>query len=312
MIDLSCNMNLKIAAYITCYQDQESANRCIHSIESQSVQVKAIYIVDNSINPLSLNNENEILFVHHYPENIGIVGGLVKALKWANDQEYDFLWTFDQDSMPSKDCLEILLDTYHKLSQQNDYKVGIIAPTPSDLRTGKILEGAIFYRDRFQGISHSNDVDYYECDAPITSGSLISLDAAKNVAYPCIDLFIDGIDLDYGFRLKQKGFHNLISSKATMHHNYGNPIKVKFINKYRNIQQYSALRHYYICRNLTYLETRFSQGYYRFTSLVQRLKYMFVNIFWIMLYDVDDKQLKIWACLLGTCHGLIGKLGKIW
>jgi hypothetical protein len=32
----------------------------------------------------------------------------------------------------------------------------------------------------------------------------------------------------------------------------------------------------------------------------------------IMLYDSEDKQLKIWACLLGTYHGLIGKLGKTW
>lgn len=305
-------MYLKIAAFITCYQDQESANRCIQSIESQSVQVKAIYIVDNSTQPLLLNGNDELLLIHHYPDNIGIVKGLVKALKWAADKDYDFLWTFDQDSVPSKNCLEMLLATYHQSSQQNDYKVGIVAPTPSDPRTGKIIEGAVFCRDRFQGIKHSNDVDFYECDSPITSGSLISLAAAQTISPPCIDLFIDGIDLDYGFKFRQKGFHNLISSKATMHHNYGNPIRVKFISKYRYIQQYSALRHYYICRNLTYLETRFSQGYYRFTSLIQRLKYMLVNILWIMLYDFDDKQLKIWACLLGTYHGLLGKLGKSW
>ena len=51
-------MQTKVAAYITCYQDQESANRCIQSIGAQSVQVKAIYIVDNSHEPLQLNNKN--------------------------------------------------------------------------------------------------------------------------------------------------------------------------------------------------------------------------------------------------------------
>ena len=222
-------MHLKIAAYITCYQDQESVNRCIQSIESQSVQAKVIYIVDNSIKPLLLNDKNELLLIHHYPDNIGISEGLVKALKWAIDQDYDFLWTFDQDSIPAKNCLEMLLATYHQSSQQHDYKVGIVAPIPSDPRTGEIIEGAVFYRDRFQGIKHNNDVDFYECDAPITSGSLISLAAARTISPPCIDLFIDGIDLDYGFRLRQKGFHNLISSKANMHHNYGNPIRVKLL-----------------------------------------------------------------------------------
>ncbi|MEH2358942.1 glycosyltransferase family 2 protein, partial [Nostoc sp.] len=302
----------KVAAYITCYQDQESANRCIQAIESQSIKVIDIYIVDNSDKPLLFNDHSQLLLIHHYPKNIGIAEGLVKALGWAIDQEYDFLWTFDQDSIPTANCLEILLTIYHQLSQQDNYEVGIIAPTPSDPRTGKVIEGAVFFNDHFVGLKHNNSVDFYECDSPITSGSLVSLAAAKTISPPCADLFIDGIDLDYGLRLRQKGFHNLIATKAIMHHNFGSPIQVKFMNKYRYIQQYSALRHYYICRNHTYLETRFSQGYYRFTSLIRRIKYMLLKILFIILYDLEDKQLKIWACLLGTYRGLIGNIGKTW
>jgi rhamnosyltransferase len=305
-------MQSKVAAYITCYQDQDSSNRCIKAIESQSIQVTAIYIVDNSEQPLLLDDKNQLLLIHHHPNNIGIAGGLVKALAWAIDQQYDFLWTFDQDSIPAPNCLEILLTNYHKLSEQDNYKIGIIATTACDPRTGKVVEGTVFVNDNFLAIKHNNNVDFYECDSPITSGSLISLAAAKTISLPCTDLFIDGIDLDYGLRLRRKGFHNLIVTKAIMHHNFGNPIQVKFMNKYRYIQQYSALRHYYICRNHTYLETRFSQGYYRFTSLIRRIKYMLVKIFVIMLYDLEDKQLKIWACLLGTYCGLIGKLTEKW
>jgi rhamnosyltransferase len=97
-----------------------------------------------------------------------------------------------------------------------------------------------------------------------------------------------------------------------MFHNLGNPMRVKFINQYRYVYQYPALRHYYICRNHTYLETRFSQRFYRFTSWIRRIKSLFTRIFWITLYDRDDKYLKVWACLLGTYHGFIGKLGKLW
>ncbi|WP_027404148.1 glycosyltransferase family 2 protein [Aphanizomenon flos-aquae] len=305
-------MQSKIAAYITCYEDQESANMCIEAIEAQSIQVTAIYIVDNSDKPLSLNDKNELLRIHHYPNNIGIAAGLVKALEWTIDQKYDFLWTFDQDSVPSPNCLEILLTNYHKLSEQDNYKIGIIAPTACDTRTGKIIESVIFANDHFQRIKHNNNADIYECDSPITSGSLISLTAAKTICPPCADLFIDGIDLDYGLRLKQKGFHNLIVPKAIMQHNFGSPIQIKFLNQYRYIQQYSALRYYYICRNHTYLETHFSQGFYRFTSLIRRIKYVLIKIFLIMFYDLEDKQLKIWACLLGTYYGLIGKLTEKW
>lgn len=305
-------MQAKVAAYITCYQDQESSNRCIQAIESQSIQVTSIYIVDNSDQPLLLHSNSNLLLINCYPNNVGIAEGLVKSLEWAISQEYDFLWTFDQDSIPTANCLEILLATYYKLSQIDNYKIGIIAPTPVDSTTGKIIEGAIFYHDHFVAIKHNNSADHYECDSPITSGSLISLSAAKTISPPYADLFIDGIDLDYGFRLKQKGFYNLIVTQAIMYHNFGNPTQIKFLNQERYIQEYSALRYYYICRNHTYLETRFSQGYYRLSSLIRRIKYMLLKIFLIMLYNFENKQLKIWACLLGTYHGLIGKLGKYW
>lgn len=305
-------MQSKVAAYITCYQDQESANRCIQSIESQSIQVTAIYIVDNSDQPLLLNSNNQLLLIHYCPHNIGIAAGLVKALEWANEQKYDFLWTFDQDSFPSVNCLEILLKNYHNLCQKDTYEVGIIAPTPLDPRTGKIIEGSIFLNDHFRGLKHNNSVSFYECDSPITSGSLICLAAAKTISPPSADLFIDGIDLDYGLRLRQKGFHNLIVTKAIISHNFGNPIQVKIMSKYFYIQQYSALRHYYICRNHTYLETRFSQRYYRFTSVIRRIKYMLLKSLLIMLYDGEDKPLKIWACLLGTYRGLMGNIEKTW
>jgi rhamnosyltransferase len=305
-------MQSKLAAYITCYQDQESANRCIQAIESQSIQVTAIYIVDNSHKPLLLNDNSQLLLIHHYPNNIGIAEGLGKALAWAIDQKYDFLWTFDQDSIPTANCLEILLKNYHKLSEQDNYKIGIIAPSACDPRTGKVIESVIFANDHFQGIKHNSNVDFYECDSPITSGSLISLAAAKTIVPPSTNLFIDGIDLDYGLRLRHKGFRNMIVTQAIMYHNFGSPTQVKFINKYRYIQQYSALRYYYICRNHTYLEIRFSEGFYRFTSFIRRIKYMLVKILLIMLYDPEDRKIKIWACLLGTYRGLLGNIDKTW
>ena len=303
----------KIVVYITCYQDEKSANICIQAIKSQSIKVTAIFIVDNSNIPLLISdNINNLISIKHYPNNVGIAQGLLEALEWSINKKYDFLWTFDQDSIPTVTCLETLLFNYYQLSQKDHYKVGIIAPTASDIKTGEVVEGATFFHDHFLGVKHNPTLDFYECDAPITSGSLISLLAAQTIAPPSADLFIDGIDLDYGLRLKQKGFHNLIVTKAVMFHNFGSPLKVKFMNKRRFLQQYSALRHYYICRNHTYLETRFSQGYYRFTSVLKRIKYLISSIFWIVIFDPENKYLKIWACLLGTYHGLQGKLSKNW
>ncbi|MCV3216723.1 glycosyltransferase family 2 protein [Plectonema radiosum NIES-515] len=311
MQNLSFTENYNVAAYITAYEDPEAVRLCVEAINSQSFPVQKILIVDNSHQkPISgLDGNNAI--IKYCPENIGIALGLSWAITWAIEQDYDFLWAFDQDSIIETECLIKLLSIY-KNHQKDNYLIGIIAPTAVDLRNNQIIEGAIFQRDRFVGCKASNEVQPYECDSPITSGSLISIRAAKTISPPIAELFIDGVDLDYGLRLVQKGFHNLIVPDAIMHHNFGNPIKAKFFSRELTVQKYSALRHYYICRNHTYLSIRYAQRWYSLTSCMRRMKYMIYSIVLIWLYDSEHKALKTWACILGTCHGLIGRLGKIW
>ncbi len=301
----------QVVAYITAYEDCRAVQACVTALKTQSYPIAKIFIVDNSTSQPVLLSNSENVIIDAHPENLGISGGLRLALEWSFEHKYDFLWAFDQDSIPASNCLELLLEVYNQVSQVN-YKVGIIAPTPIDLRTNKVIEAAVFDRDHFTPCKHNSRVEPYECDAPITSGSLISIAAARTLSPPRADLFIDGVDLDYGLRLKQKGFHNLIVPPAILYHQFGNPIKVKFLQKERFVQIYSALRHYYICRNHTYLETRYAQGWYRLTSCLRRMKYLLRTIILILLYDPKDKFQKIWACLLGTFHGLKGKLSKTW
>ncbi|MBD2562949.1 MULTISPECIES: glycosyltransferase [Nostoc] len=305
-------MTAKVAAYITLYKDKQAASKCLQAIKSQSIAIDIVFIVDNSEQELLEPDNSASILIHHYPENIGIGQGLALALEWATKEGYDFLWTFDQDSLPTKNCLEILLETYNKLSLEYGNKIGIIAPTAIDHKTEEVVQGAVFVGDQFIGWKHNKNVDFYECDSPITSGSLISIAAAKTVDPPRAELFIDGIDLDYGLRLRQQGFHNLIVTTAIMYHNFGNPVKVKFCQREIIIHQYSDLRNYYINRNHTYLETSNAQGLYRLTSCGRRIKYLLRRIVTILLYDPEDKTLKVWACLLGTFHGFQGKLGKTW
>ncbi|BAZ09915.1 glycosyl transferase family protein [Calothrix sp. NIES-4071] len=293
---------IKILAYITAYEDNKAVKNCVEALKNQSFPINKIFIIDNSqIEPVLLSDYNNIIIEHH-PENIGIGAGLNIALSFAQAQDYDFLWAFDQDSVPASDCLEILLEAYQRLSTQ--YKIAIIAPTAIDIKTNTVIEGAVFTKYRFIGCKHTNQVNFYECDSPITSGSLISIDKAKTISPPRADLFIDGIDLDYGLRFKQKGYSNLIITKAIMQHNFGNPLTVNFLSKKLYIHKYSALRHYYICRNHTYLDIKYSQGWYRFISLRHRIKYLIYTIAKIVLFDTKYKIVKIWACLVGTFHGL--------
>ncbi len=313
MHNLSNVKKYRVAAYITAYEDPEAVSLCVQAIKSQSLPVQSIFIVDNSqdktVSKLEFNDES--IIIQYYPENIGVAGGFNLAIAWAIEQGYDFLWAFDQDSIVEQNCLSKLLTIYNNLSNSN-YLISIIAPTAIDLRSEQIVDGAVFDRDRFSAYKPPSYEQPFECDSPITSGSLISIAAAQTISLPRTDLFIDGIDFEYGMRLKKQGFHNLIVPQAMMKHNFGNPTKVRWLNRELVFQQYTALRHYYICRNHTYLETRYAQGWHQLKTCLWRTKYLLKTIILITLYEPEGKHLKIWACLLGTYHGLKGKLGKIW
>jgi len=303
-------MNFKVAVYITAYLDELALKNCLQGILEQTYKIEAIFILDNSPNAIA-RYQDDFIFVNHQPSNIGIGAGLKMAINWSLEKDYDFLWTFDQDSIPEKDCLNNLLKVYQERSNQ-DYKIGIIAANALDLRNNKIVQPANFESDRFVGYQPGNQEYPYECDAPITSGSLISLAAAEIVLPPLADLFIDGIDLHYGMEMKAKGFRNLIVPRALIYHNFGDPKLVKFFQRELTVHKYSALRHYYMCRNHTYLETRYARNWYLLTCTLRRIKFTIYSVIKIILYDRESTLTKVWGCLLGTYHGFQGKLGKLW
>jgi rhamnosyltransferase len=306
----------KTMAYITVYEDKNAAYRCLEAIGLQSIPLNLILIIDNSkeqliTHGLFTHGLFENVTTHHFPSNIGISGGIEIALRWAIEEGYDFLWTFDQDSIPSPNCLEVLLEAYQSLSKQGE-QVSIVAPTAYDRRSQSVIGGVNFKKDRFIHHKTNEEIELYECDAPITSGSLININAVKNAEFPSIDLFIDGVDFDHGLKLRKKGFKNFIISKAKLDHNYANPLIFKILNFNFAFQSYSALRYYYSSRNTTYLAINYARGIYKATAFIHRIKSTFLKIVGIIICEPKYKLKKIYACLLGFFHGCIHRLGKTW
>ncbi|MDJ0702267.1 MAG: glycosyltransferase [Leptolyngbyaceae cyanobacterium MO_188.B28] len=298
----------RVSAYITAYQDLEALNTCLQAIQKQTSPVHQIIVVDNSSPSLSITTSTPGTLIWRYPQNIGIAGGLHHAIQWAVGQGYDFLWMFDQDSEPQPDCLEQLLQAYVQLA--NQYLIGMVAPTPIDPRTQIIVRPERFIHDRFQGFAPPDMTQPYECDAPITSGALLNLATVEHVSPPDPSLFMDGIDLDHGIRLKRKGFHNWVVPTASMLHHFGSPIQLEILGQKKVFQTYSALRYFYICRNHTWIELKHSRGIYKITCILRRIKFIFSSTFWILLLDPEQKLSKIAACIKGTYYGLANNLGK--
>jgi rhamnosyltransferase len=305
----------KIAAYITAYQDLEAVQTCIQAIQKQSYPLQSIYIIDNSSQPLLNSNPSENIIVNHYPENIGISGGLTVGLQWSIEQGYDFFWTFDQDSEPKPDALSSLIRTYEKLKNSN-INLGIIACLPIDQKTGYKLHGLVFNRYKFVEVPQQEQQnDFYECDVVITSGSLMVVSAFKNIPRINDNLFIDAVDWDLCLKLKQHDYRIYIVQKAILNHQYGTSyqITIPLVKKQVTISNYSPLRYYYICRNQTFVETRYASTQNHLTlAILYRSLNMIKKLIKIIIFDNNQMFLKIYATFKGTLDGFQGNLENRW
>lgn len=303
----------RIAAYITAYEDATALNTCLLALSQQTYPLECVYVLDNSQQPLAIDpqvTDRLSLEVVHHPENIGIAAGIWWAVQQAQAAGAAFLWMFDQDSQPAPECLTHLMVAYGQLSSQRT--IGIVAPHAIDARTGQTIEPAKFLGDRFEGYKAPHQTQPFICDAPITSGSLLWLATLKQVPPPDPKLFMDGVDLDYGLRLRRAGFDNFIVPSAQMVHRFGAPKVVGLWRQKRVIQTYSALRHYYICRNHTYLEVRHSQPQQQWACRLRRIRFALRMGLRIILFEPGPKRKKLRACIIGTYNGLRGRLDQPW
>ncbi len=307
--------NYRVAAYITAYQEIEALQKTITAIKKQSYPIEKIFIVDNSKNPIIANNSQENIIVDFHPENIGVGGGLKIAVSWAIQKGYDFLWLFDQDSEPAADVLEKLLTNYQDLSRNQN--IGIIAPAIFDINTKQEFPGCIFTDYKLASIPEIATVqNVYQCDAVITSGSLININAAKDIELPRLDLFLDAVDYAYCMNFRKREYKIIVVKNAMMKHRIGNYSQVKDrLKKYTNPFSTficSPSRYYYACRNHTFLETRLAQRQFLYRSIVYRITILLTMMERIIRYEPDSIFIKLWACIVGTFDGFRGRLGKTW
>lgn len=306
-------MDYKILAYITAYNDSFALNKCIDSIINQTYKIDQLLIVDNSYKPIAIqtSRNNISIEIQHHPENIGVAGGLILGIQYAIQNKFDFIWLFDQDSTPYENALEKLIDFYE--SYINRSKIGILSCVAEDQETGQIDFGFIYKNYRFckQKIDSSNLI--YECDAVITSGTLLNCQAAKEIRLPNESLFIDAVDFDYCMKLREKKYKIFSICNAKINHRFGNSKSIRLFGKIKIVYLYSPLRYFYVHRNHTYLETRLAKNRLFFMiGAFYRLFKCFRKTFVILLFEDSEKFLKIYACIKGTVDGLLGKLGKTW
>ena len=228
-----------VAVIVTYFPDRDFPGR----LDAVLRQFDRVVIVDNASAGESLAMLKELcgardrLAMIWNDHNAGVAYALNQGCQYALEQQYRWAVTFDQDTVADADYLESMIDAG---SQLKDARVGVIGCNYYEPNLGRIA------------VHNSSGLDWEERTVVITSGSLLSLRAYRQVGGFRDDFFIDAVDEEYCLKCSAGGFRNFFVYKPLMVHSIGN-MKDHFLLGCRALKfvlhHHPSWRIYYFVRN---------------------------------------------------------------
>ncbi|MBB6187469.1 glycosyltransferase family 2 protein [Rhodanobacter sp. MP7CTX1] len=211
-----------VCAVIVSYHPEPAA--LLSLVDGLLPQVGAVVVVDNASEgdwqqPLDDKMSSAGGALLRQTHNIGLAAAQNLGIEWARSNGYRHVLLLDQDSEPGAGIVVSLLSALQTLS--TTHKVAAVGPRFHDRREDR---DAPFVRIHFPvnrkfwcGI----DSQPIACDFLISSGALIPMDVLDRVGPMDAGLFIDNVDLEWGFRARAQGYALYGVCTATMDHRLG-------------------------------------------------------------------------------------------
>ena len=274
-----------IIAGIVCYHPQTSILK--KSLDSIAGNVSGIVVIDNGsdnveeISECCQSHPNVELIKN--AKNEGIAKALNQIFRRADEMGGDYVLCLDQDSiMP-----EGMMQTYEKVLRDHSGKerIGILCPRIHDRATDRTWPAV------------PDGVQVSKVERCITSGSLNSLQAWKEVGGFDEYLFIDEVDHDYSFQIIQKGYAILLCPDVVIDHQIGNTVIRHLFGKTIYVRNHNAFRKYYMARNMIYVGKK-HYGRVRVRDVGHAVLFTLKTF----IYE-SDKRNKLKACFKGMADG---------
>ena len=233
-------------------------------VEAIIHQVDKIWISDNTpggydgISAITNKNNGKIVY-SEMNGNIGIAAAQNAGIKYAVDNEYDFVYFLDQDSISAEGIAKGLVDGYKLLSGKG-VKIGGVGPLPINRITGKDYPIDII------GRPFNDNVNIFEARDLMNSASLINVDLFREVGMMDEFLFIDGVDYELCWRATSNAqYRFFILQSIKLSHQLGEGDKrlmgapVKISTPFRTYYQF---RNYFIllCRGYVPVTWKIKNG----------------------------------------------------
>ena len=266
------------------------------AIERLKKQTDIVVVCNNS--DYDIKFEDEQVKVFNFNENLGIAKAQSIGMKWAFENGADFILQMDQDSIPSDDLVEKLLECYDDLTNKG-YKVGLVGPQDYDKDTKELNKARLKKGTFIEG------TNYVSLEQTLSSGSLIPKHVYDIVGGMDDELFIDAVDSEYCWRIRKNEFLVIKNNDALLAHKLGDG-KQKILG-FLNVGVPGPIRHYYQIRNTLLLVRRdYVPTYWKYSMLVKIVFKLFVYPFTLTNGFERFKYIT-----KGIKDGIFGRSGKI-
>lgn len=297
-----------IATLTVAYNAAGVLPKQIEALLRQTSPVAEIIVVDNA----STDGTSELLAAR-YPqvtvlsmlENSGASGALAFGLAYAAlEKRHDWVWMFDDDSMPKEDSLETLLNGLGSL-EKLEHEIGIVAPLCIHERTGSCYT-PLFWRDGYvRPGPHVLRQSIWFADLVINAGTLVNRRVVENIGLPRADFFMDFFDFEYCLRARSHGYRIAVVTESKLFHEIGCTREVRLPGYVNRWTDHAPWREYYITRNMTYV------GWWLYSNIRTKrfvLRHLFRHAGGILLFGTN-KLACLQKMLQGFWDGCRGSLG---
>lgn len=270
-----------ICAGIITYEPELS--RLQENIEAIIGQVSTVFIVDNDsehvekIERLASRYEEVTLIKNSH--NMGIAKALNQLIAVAKEQHYPWIITLDQDSV----CYRDLVSNYLRYLDQS---IGMLI---CDIIDRNYTLKTNVHREPAKAIIE----DVEKC---ITSGCCTNVDAVLSSGGFDEKLFIDMVDYDMCYSLREHGYRIVNAHFTGLLHEVGKSRKYNILGFEFAVNNHSAERKYTISRNSVYLIKKHK------LNPIPEYALIFRRILTAFLFE-NDKLAKIKAILKGVSDG---------
>jgi rhamnosyltransferase len=289
----------RVCAIVVTYHPGAEVPGHVDAILRQAARV---IVVDNEATEesrarLAIFADNPAVELVHNSENLGIATALNQGVQRALAAGYEWIATFDQDSVVPEEFFSRLLAAHAAYPGRE--RVAVLAPLYRDRHLGFIYSSAGPVKEELTG------------DVPIqvtaASGNLVSAAALQAVGGFREDFFIDCVDFEFCLRCRRAGWLVLEVRRVILDHAMGHYRQIRWLWRRPRINDYDATRRYYQARNLLVLYANF--GLFDPRWMARNAWFYGRDLIKLMLF-YENRREKLGAIFTGWWHAAAGRRGR--